>query len=396
MIFQYIHTSGVREDIEVSSKTNITKSWLYLKASNKLEFLKKFIPAYLNGQKIILFDNNHKQLLEFYQENNINDIADIKEVNQDSKLLFFTSGSTGFPVGAFKSKENIDREVEALSKLIYKYNLKKVIVTVPFIHIYGILAGLLLPLSLHIKIIIKEDFLPYELLKEAKDKYTLIITTPVFIKALIKLSSEQDMSSNLFICSTGLLQNIDTEKFEIKYKTHLLQLFGSTETGGIAYKFHTTSIWTPLSNVEIQSKKNKLLVKSAFISKFLLNKVIEHTNKYFQTEDIIYLKNQGFVLLGRSSKLIKIAGKRISTSQIEYIIESIEYVKKAVVELVYKQELLRSEQIIITIESEKKISKVQIKNTIFNYYGTLTIPFHVVYVDKINYSAMGKKIIFNK
>ena len=65
-----------------------------------------------------------------------------------------------------------------------------------------------------------------------------------------------------------------------------------------------------------------------------------------------------------------------------------------IVELVYKKELLRSEQILITLEASHDISKKDIKAKISEYYGVLTIPFKVNYVDKINYSAMGKKVLF--
>jgi acyl-coenzyme A synthetase/AMP-(fatty) acid ligase len=39
------------------------------------------------------------------------------------------------------------------------------------------------------------------------------------------------------------------------------------------------------------------------------------------TEDIVEIHNNTFTLIGRSNKLIKIAGKRISATQIENILE---------------------------------------------------------------------------
>jgi hypothetical protein len=64
------------------------------------------------------------------------------------------------------------------------------------------------------------------------------------------------------------------------------------------------------------------------------------------------------------------------------------------VSLVYKKELLRSEQIVITLEATKAVDKKRVKEKISQYYGIITIPFNLKYVDKINYSAMGKKVIF--
>lgn len=395
MILDYIHSDNSKESIELDLDIKPTNAWININTKNKLDFIKEFLPAFSSGQKVILFDSNHKELLKFYEQNNINEFELMDEVNKDSKLLFFTSGSSGFPVGAFKSKDNLEKEIVVLKELVQKYKIKKVVVTVPFVHIYGVLAGLLLPLSLRdVTLVVKEDFLPYEVLKEANEPNTLVVTTPVFIKSLAKLSDERVLKSNLFISSTGPLHVDDIKLFRDKYKADLIQIFGSTETGGIAYKLNDSIKWLPLSLVKVETKDERLSVSSPFISPFILNKQISKLEQPFITEDIIEIDEDKFTLIGRSNKIIKIAGKRISALQIESIVESIEGVQKAIVELVYKKELLRSEQILITIEAKQAIDKKIIKKKINESFGVLTIPFNVVYTQSINYSAMGKKIIF--
>ncbi len=395
MIFEYIYPDNTKEIISLDFTNSKNDEWEYINSANKLEFVKRFLSAYSVGQKIVLFDAKHKQLLDFYNDNDINKLENIQQANSASQMLFFTSGSSGFPLGAFKSKENLLREVDTLSRLLQGYNIKRVVVSVPFVHIYGILVGMLLPMHLdNVKLVVKEDFLPYELLEEASTEHTLVVTTPLFIKALSKLGVSTSLSSAVFVSSTGPLSVEDAERFEDKFSTNLLQLFGSTETGGIAYKFGRTAKWSTLEHVEISTNDDKLSVTSPFVSAFLLNKKIVKLHQPYATEDIIELDKDGFTLVGRSNKLIKIAGKRISATQIENILETIPEIDKAIVEIVYKKELLRSEQIVITLEAGKKIDKKTIKDKISDYYGVLTIPFSINYVDKINYSAMGKKVLF--
>jgi len=397
MIFEYIHHDNSREIVEFPYKQDQNNNlFRRVDFENKKEFIVKFITRYSQGEKIVLFDKNHQQLLKYYEEHNINDLEAMEQLGDEYKLLFFTSGSTGFPIGAFKSLTNIESEVEVLSNLVSSVQkINKIIVTVPFIHIYGILAGLLLPMKLHnIKLVVKEDFLPYEILEESKEEGSLVITTPVFIKALAKLSENSDLSKALFISSTGPLQANDVNDFEQKYKTKLMQLFGSTETGGIAYKFSSTDIWRPLEGVDIKTVDDKLSVTSPFISQYILDNGIKKLKQPFITEDIVEISDKGFRLLGRSNKIIKIAGKRISAIAIENLLESIDGVERAVVELVYKKELLRSEQILITLQTKIKIDKKTIKEKINECYGVLTIPFKIVLVDEIKLSAMGKKILF--
>jgi len=395
MILEYIHADNSRELIELAENCSVNSSWEYVQALDKFSFIKQFIPAYLSGQKSVLFDANHKQLLDFYNANNINELEGIEQLSKDSQILFFTSGSSGFPVGAFKTRRNLESEVESLKKIVLSREIKRVVVTVPFVHIYGILAGLLLPLALkNISLIVKEDFLPYELLEEAKEPNTLVITTPVFIKALGKLPSETKLNGTLFISSTAPLALEDVATFEQKYEADVMQLFGSTETGGIAYKIGTGVKWKSLQKVSVDTKEDKLSVHSPFISEYLLKDKIEALVLPYVTEDIVEIDREGFTLIGRSNKLIKIAGKRISATQIESILEEIPEVNRAIVSLVYKKELLRSEQILITLEATKTLKKKTVKEKISQYYGIITIPFTLKYVDKINYSAMGKKVIF--
>ncbi len=395
MILEYIYANGVRKIIELEHTVEVNEQWEYIQTTNKLEFINSFIPKFMSKQKIVLFDTNHKQLLDFYNNNNINEFEGIEEVNKEAQILFFTSGSSGFPVGAFKTRENLLLEVKSLQKIIQTRQIKKVVVSVPFVHIYGVLAGLLLPLTLkNVTLVIKEDFLPYELLQEAQDENVVVITTPVFIKALSKLPLEQDLSKTLFISSTAPLSNEDIISFQKSYSSDIIQLFGSTETGGIAYKEGASNVWQPLESVEIGTFDDKLNVCSPFISPYLVNSKIINLKQPYQTEDIVEIKGKTFILLGRSNKLIKIAGKRFSATQIENILEEIPEVNKAIVELVYKKELLRSEQIVITLEASKQIDKRIVKEKISEYYGIITIPFRLKFVEKINYSAMGKKVIF--
>jgi len=395
MILEYIYANGKREMLPLDRHIKANQNWEYIQTLNKLEFIKEFIPRYKSQQKLVLFDANHKQLLDFYNQNNLNKLQELKNLQENTKILFFTSGSSGFPVGAFKTKDNLENEVESLKKILMQKKIKRVVVTVPFVHIYGILAGLLLPMALDdITLIVKEDFLPYELLEEANHQDTLVITTPVFIKALGKLPDDINLKNTLFISSTAPLSIKDIALFEQKYSTNVMQLFGSTETGGIAYKLDQTTLWKPLDGVIIETKNDKLSIKSKFISKYLLKDRLEQVIQPYQTEDIVHINDNGFELIGRSNKLIKIAGKRISALQIERILEEIPEINKAIVELKYKQELLRSEQILITLEASKQVEKKTIKEKISQYYGIITIPFSLKYVEKINYSAMGKKVIF--
>ncbi|MEZ4692580.1 MAG: hypothetical protein R2837_00835 [Aliarcobacter sp.] len=108
-------------------------------------------------------------------------------------------------------------------------------------HFYGSLMGLFYPLFNNIDIVLKEHFLPNDLLDIIEDN-SLVVTTPLYIKSLNRISSSKNLSNSIFISSTAPLQKDDAKEFNEKFSSNILQIFGSTETGGIAYKYNDETI----------------------------------------------------------------------------------------------------------------------------------------------------------
>ena len=364
------------------------------KESNALEIFK----AYYSDAKAILFDASNKRLFSKLKDLQIKDFLDPTQSHtlfdqEDFLMMFFTSGSTGHPVGALKTKQNLEEEVKALTKLLQKYQIKKVIVTVPFTHIYGTLLGLLYPLINGLDIVLKEHFLPHDLLDAIED-HCLVVTTPLYIKALTKIDQTKELHASVFISSTAPLDQKVAESFVSKFNTDLIQLFGSTETGGIAYKKNYDELWTPLDNVAIATnKENELIVKSPFVSKVLYEDGLKHLDGKIQTFDYIEIHKSQFKLVGRSSKILKVAGKRYSTIQIENSLEEIEDITKALVFVERDPNSLRGELLNITLESDREFSAKEIKKIIQNSFSSLKFSIRLTLVDAIPTTEVGKKLL---
>lgn len=363
------------------------------KEANALNILK----SYFSNAKTILFDETNKaisdklkalSISEFTATGNNKTIFDQEEFN----LMYFTSGSTGHPVGAFKSQFNIEAEVAVLSSLLQNYHIQKVIVTVPFIHLYGTLFGLIYPMMNDIDIILKEHFLPHELL-EMIDPYTMVVVTPLYIKALNQLSQDKDLSHTLFVCSTAPLDVHNIQTFNEKFKTDIMQVFGSTETGGIAYKMNDELLWKPFDCVQISTNTDQeLKVKSPFVSSVLYEDGFRHTHGEIQTCDYIEQESTGFKLIGRSSKIFKLAGKRYSTIQVEHILEKIDGVRKALVFVVLDNSSLRGEYLDITLETDKRYTANEIKKILQTSMSNLKFFIKLTIVEEIPINLIGKKL----
>ena len=372
----------------------------YINSKSKEQNALNIIKAYFNDSKIILFDETNQILKEKLDELNIKEFLHNEKINtifdeKDFSMMFFTSGSTGNPVGALKTKKHLEEEVEVLTKLFEKREIKKVILTVPFIHIYGMLFGLLYPLLNDIDIVLKEHFLPNDLLNLIDDN-SLVVTTPLYIKALNKISQEKDLSKATFVSSTGPLDSQNAKEFSEKFNTDVMQIFGSTETGGIAYKLNDEILWKPMPKVEIQTnEQNELKVISPFVSTTIYENSFKDINGVMQTFDYIEKENEKFRLIGRSSQILKIAGKRYSTIQIENILEDEEEINKALVFVSSDNDSLRGEVLDITLESSKEFTAREIKKILQSKLSNLKFSLALKHVDKIPTSSVGKKLKIN-
>ena len=363
------------------------------KESNALKIFK----AYFSEAKAILLDETNKAILEQLISLNVPEFMVGKNKKtiferEDFSFMYYTSGSTGFPVAALKTKTNIELEVESLGKVLQQYTIKRVLVTVPFIHLYGTLLGLMYPLLNDIDIVLKEHFLPHDLL-DMIEPHTMVVTTPLYIKALNKLSEEKDLRESVFISSTAPLDVDNIQQFKCKYHTDIIQIFGSTETGGIAYKVNQDEIWKPFEYVEISiNAKQELKVKSPFVSRILYENGFKKTKGEIDTFDYAEDDKEGFKLLGRSSKIFKLAGKRYSTIQIENILESIDEISKALVFVALEKASLRGEYLDITLETNRIFSIQEIKKILQNHLSNLKFSITLNIVKEIPVNQVGKKL----
>ncbi len=352
------------------------------KEENALEILR----AYLSGAKPILYDQENLSLKAKIESLGTETFKEI-----DFAAMFFTSGSTGFPTGAFKSRENIETDMEALLLEFGNFKIQTVVATVPFIHIYGFLAALLLPLKLDVDLLFKEHFLPHDLLEYAKPHH-LVVTTPLYIKSLLRLDEVKDLSETIFISSTGPLPTEIAKEFTDKFSTTLIQLFGSTECGSIAFKKQDDTFWSPFHGVETSLNTEGLLhVKSPFISKTLWQEGFVQTDGEIQSFDYAILENGKFQLIGRSSNIVKIAGKRYATAQIEEILEAQEGISKALVHVKHNNAELKDEMVVIFLETTQPITHKTVKSTLKHCIGKINLPIELHIVDKISTTLMGKK-----
>ena len=100
----------------------------------------------------------------------------------------------------------------------------------------------------------------------------------------------------------------------------VIEIYGSTETGGIAQRRQTRrSSWQPLPGVELSFQNGSLSLRSPFL---------ETPQQWWHQPDQAAPADDGFTLLGRADRLVKIGGKRISLDHVERILTAVEAVSE--------------------------------------------------------------------
>jgi acyl-coenzyme A synthetase/AMP-(fatty) acid ligase len=359
--------------------------------STKVEQLSDALYCFKNGIFDLIYDRSQPSLVKY-----INSLD--KEIlkQSDFQFLYFTSGTTGTPTGVYKTKQNSLKQSHALIKTFDGQKFNRVVTTVPFVHIYGIDIGGVVPMDLGIDIWTKENFLPQELAVEAEVEGTLIVTTPVFIKALNRIKKDVKFTNTLFLTSTAPLPLQDAKEFHQHYNTSVMQLFASTETGLIGYKKDDEEILKTYDGISIGEDSGMLNISSPLVTqKIISDGKLKDVQQPFQTEDIVEIVSENeFKLLGRSSNLAKIAGKRVSTQQIENLIEMIDGIDAILIKIRKDERALKDEILEIYVESDKELKAKELKEILKENFGSIHIPFKIHNNKRILRSSVGKKIGF--
>ncbi|MEH6493820.1 AMP-binding protein [Halopseudomonas sp.] len=229
-------------------------------------------------------------------------------------LALYTSGSTGLPLRLSKRFDQLDSELAVHARL-WPLAGAAVIAQVSHQHIYGLLAGVLHPLCAGVPFCGRDALYPEVLaarLSEAQSAAlaAVVVSSPAPLSRLPDHIDWAAAGSPRRIFSSGApLQLAHAQQAEALLQAPVIEIYGSTETGGIAQRQQSASgVWQALPSVDWQIVDDALLLHSPFLEQPALG---------WQQADRVAQQDGGFVLLGRGDRVAKVAGKRVSLEQIE-------------------------------------------------------------------------------
>jgi acyl-coenzyme A synthetase/AMP-(fatty) acid ligase len=248
----------------------------------------------------------------------------------DEWIYLFTGGSTGTPKTWTKTPCNLLAEAQNLVREFNVTDRDKILATVPPNHIYGLLYSVLVPLLASAEVFPSTPSFPNEIIKlVAQADITIFVSIPAHYRALRDHRVERH-NLRIAFSSAGALAPEDDQAFFQSMAVSITEIYGSTETGGIAQRRRTAgqAALIPFSCIDWHIDDASLHVRSAFLSPELETS----DDGFFRTADRAQSDgSDGFSLLGRSDGIVKVAGKRVDLIKIQQILQQIPGVNDAYV-----------------------------------------------------------------
>ncbi len=313
-------------------------------------------------------------------------------VASETKIHMYTSGSTGHPKAVLQRMKEFELDnAFIMSKWGDDFYKRIVCSCVNQHHIYGLLFSVVLPFAAGVPFRRNRITVPAEF-KSLTDTSYMIIAVPAFLKRTVEDETESfGLKSPVIFTSGGVLTPDVAKKTDQIMGFWPIEVYGSTETSGIAYRQSKNGLeWTPFDNAEIsQNADGCLIIRSPYIS----------DPAGFETADLVEIFPDGrFLLKGRSDSIVKIEEKRISVTEVENRLNQNPYVKDScVIAMADRRQYLAAAVVLSPAGVEKfaGADKFDInqyfRNYLAGFFEAVVLPRKWRYLEAIPQNAMGKR-----
>ncbi|MEZ8358031.1 AMP-binding protein [Vibrio splendidus] len=308
------------------------------------------------------------------------------------QLTLFTSGSSGTPKAIDKTLEHLDIEIAQLDKNwgdLLKGN--RVHSTVSHQHIYGLLFRILWPLCSGVPFARHNLEFPEQILSHA-NKQSVLISSPALLK---RLKHETKPAQLAGVFSSGGPLPTESAHQALNLLGHFpIEVFGSTETGGIAFRQQESdqTPWQLFDCIEASlNSENCIKLLSPYIDK----------NNWYQTADECEMVSSNqFILKGRTDRVIKIEEKRVSLVEVEKRLEQLPWISECVVIPFEEPErLILASVLILSEEGQAKLATMSkgkfwlmLRSDLRKWLEPIAIPRKYRVVDEIPLNSQGKRL----
>lgn len=340
-------------------------------------------------QNIVLLDSS---LILNTSSQTIDDFSVVLEsCCQRQSIIFYTSGSTGQPKHIHRTMQQLLMEAQQVIEH-FKFPEHFVMVSsVSHQHLYGLTFQLFVPfyagqVFYHQQFIYPEHIDQY--LTDYQKKYPayreqILISSPALLK---RCQGVFDFADAKRILSSGGRLESGIRAF---YPQGIMEVYGSSETGAIAYRQGDGELWQALSDVQLKiSDEQTLCVKM----------VRAFQSDWIDTRDCVQMNGQQFVLLGRQDRIVKLEEKRLSLDEIELKVNQLDEVLESYALLVEHENraflsiavVLHEQARQVLQEKGKRLFLAQLKQKLQHHLAPIAMPKHWRFITELVRNTQSK------
>ena len=296
----------------------------------------------------------------------------------------FTSGSSGAFTPCVKTAQQLLGEVETLRATFDLQPGQGFVATVPPHHIYGLLFSVLLPLQSGAAFL-RDTPLHAETIaaRIAQHGASVLISVPAHLVAFGVLQAGQLAGITRLFSSTAPLPDATADAVLQRHGLAVTEVFGSSETGGIAYRQRDRSLlWQPLQGVTVSADDaGYLLVDSPHLE--------PQAPRPLRTADRVRLIGAAFEHLGRADGVVKSGGKRIALAHLESCLLRLPGVQDAAVVAVPSAQGARGADVLAAVVAPEWTA-ARLREALQAWFEPSELPRRIVLVPALPREDNGK------
>lgn len=324
-------------------------------------------------------------------------------------VVLFTSGSEGLPKGVVLSHFNLNANRCQLLAKVDIGPTDRFFNALPVFHTFGLVAGLLLPMSLGVRTFLYPSPLHYRIIPELvyDQDATIMFGTNTFLNGYAQKADPYDFYSIRYIfAGAEKLQDDVRRVYAERFGVRILEGYGATETAPVL-TFNTPMHNKPgtvgrfLPGIDYRLEKVKGIKNgmrlhvsgdNVMLGYLLASEpgVIQPPHEgWYDTGDIVEIDEGGYVSIrGRAKRFAKIGGEMVSLAAVEELMASLW--PKFIHAVVSQPDVSRGETMIaLTTNAQANLKEIGAKAREMGL-SELFIPRKLIHMKDIPVTGSGK------
>ncbi|MEZ5659760.1 MAG: AMP-binding protein [Burkholderiaceae bacterium] len=297
--------------------------------------------------------------------------------------VVFTSGSTGEPRPYLKTWADLTSIGVNIGQMLGGRTSRLVVSTVPTQHMYGLESTVMTPLRNGMPLHRERPFYPQDIARcladgPGFDDRPLLITSPLHLRACLRARLALRAAPAQVLTATAPLSPELAADCQHRWGSRILEIFGCTEVGSIAYREPTQDpVWQAFADIELQSlgASEGALVTTRSIGRFEFNDHVE----------VIDVRH--FRLQGRKEDVINLAGKRASLSALNHLLRELDGVEDA---CLYQPPGDDDARLVAFVVTRAGLTPDDIRAALRDRVDAAFVPRRVFLVPALPHNATGK------